>query len=74
MAVNAACQHVPCKPLLIALRAIGTVGPNVACRIVLADDILQFATIGSGSRGGRAFADEAETPINADVGSLAKYR
>jgi len=44
-AVNAAGQHVFSQPFLIALGAIGAVGPHIRGRVILAHHMAQLASI-----------------------------
>lgn len=62
--MNAARQHVPCKPGLVLLRTIGAIGPDIRRRVVPVDDMLQLPAIGCGRRRDRAGPDEAETPVD----------
>lgn len=73
-AMNAADPALGLEPTLIALAAIGRVGPDIRSGVVVGDDITQHPPIVARSVGRLALADKAKGPADGDAASLSRPR
>ena len=60
------------EPLLVGLTAVGRIGPDIRCGIVVRHDVPEHPAIEAGAIGDLALADEAEDPANRDAALVAE--
>ncbi|MNL60546.1 hypothetical protein D3C87_1843640 [compost metagenome] len=72
--VDVRLQAIVLQPFFIGLRAIGAVGPDRRCRVVLGDDIPELGAVMGARTRHRPSPDEAVCPVDARMVLVTEHR
>lgn len=72
--MNSGCEHPIKQPLLVTLRAIGAISPDLGAGVIGAHDVAKETPIRGRCRSDRHLPDEAITSVDADMRFVAEDR